>query len=63
VEVVVAHLLIYAGADQLSYRDALAQEIKRESFIGTAEVESRIILDRQRPSHRYHPSSKPSPLL
>src|SRR5215208_6757224 len=61
VEVVVVHLPVDAGPDQLLHRDLFVRYIKREvSIVITAEVESRFVLDLQRRRHRHTPSSKPT---
>src|SRR5918995_858088 len=61
VEVVVVHLPVDTGADQLTHRDLLVRYVEREvSIVITAQAESRFVPDLQRRRHGHTPSSKPS---
>src|ERR687897_1504868 len=61
VEVVVVHLPVDTGADQLTHRDLLVRYVEREvSIVITAQAESRFVPDLQRRRHGHTPSSRPS---
>src|SRR5215212_2869531 len=60
-QVVVAHLVCDAGADQLPHRDPAFHNIEREiSVLISPEANRRFVPDLQRRRHRHTPSSKPS---